>query len=368
MLNSCGVVFTLNWRQLFDDRNRFFWVLQLIGWLGYALIQYIGSLTQEMREIYLLIVALGAYAGFLLTIPLRYLYQRVWERHPWWLFVTVLAASFVVASLWAVIDNATYWEIYQFGYRPMNPLMYFNHTLVKLYIILSWSGLYFVIKYYQMLQDEKQKALTAVSMAHQSQLKMLRYQLNPHFLFNTLNAISTLILVEENKSANKMMSRLSDFLRFSLDNEPIKRITLKREIEVLMLYLDIEKVRFEERLKVTTNISEDAAKALVPSMFLQPIIENSIKYAIARLEQQGVIEINAWVESDTLVVTVADNGPEPFDPNTLVKQKDRTRGGVGLSNTQERLKALYGKQYSFNLLANNPTGCLVEIRIPWQVV
>lgn len=321
-----------------------------------------------MREIYVLIIALGAYAGFLLTVPLRYLYQRVWEVHPWWLFVIVLAASFVVACLWAVIDNATYWEIYQFGYRPMNPLMYFNHALVKLYIILSWSGLYFVIKYYQMLQDEKQKALTAVSMAHQSQLKMLRYQLNPHFLFNTLNAISTLILVEENKSANKMMSRLSDFLRFSLDNEPIKRITLKREIEVLMLYLDIEKVRFEERLKVTTEISDDAAKALVPSMFLQPIIENSIKYAIARLEQQGVIEINAWVENDTLVVTVADNGPEPFDPDTLIKQKDRTRGGVGLSNTQERLKALYGKQYSFNLLANNPTGCLVEIRIPWQVV
>lgn len=205
-------------------------------------------------------------------------------------------------------------------------------------------------------------------MAHQSQLKMLRYQLNPHFLFNTLNAISTLILVEENKSANRMMSRLSDFLRFSLDNEPIKRITLKREIEVLMLYLDIEKVRFEERLKVTTDISDDAAKALVPSMFLQPIIENSIKYAIARLEQQGIIEVNAWVETETLVVTVADNGPEPFDPEILVKQKGRTRGGVGLSNTQERLKALYGKQYSFNLLANNPTGCLVEIRIPWQVV
>lgn len=343
-------------------------MLQAVGWLGYALIQYIGSFTQEMRDIYILIVALGAYAGFLLTIPLRYLYQKIWNMRPWWLFLVVLLASFVVAACWAVIDNATNWEIYQFGYRPMNPLMYFNHTVAKLYIILSWSGLYFVIKYYQMLQDEKQKALTAVSMAHQSQLKMLRYQLNPHFLFNTLNAISTLILIEENKSANKMMSRLSDFLRFSLDNEPIKRITLAREIEVLMLYLDIEKVRFEERLRVNTLISDEAAKCLVPSMFLQPIIENSIKYAIAKLEQQGVIDINAWVEGDTLIVHVKDNGPEPFDEKKHLQAQPRKSGGVGLSNTKERLKALYGKQYSFNLSANNPTGCIVEIKIPWQVV
>lgn len=358
----------MNWRQLFDDRNRFFWVLQTTGWLGYVLIQYIGSLTQETREIYVLFVALGAYAGFLLTIPLRYLYRRIWDYRPWSLFPTVIFASFVVAALWAVIDNATNWEIYQFGYRPLNPLMYFNHTVAKLYIILSWSGLYFVIKYYQMLQDEKQKALTAVSMAHQSQLKMLRYQLNPHFLFNTLNAISTLILVEENKSANKMMSRLSDFLRFSLDNEPIKRITLARELEVLMLYLDIEKVRFEERLQVNTDISEDAARALVPSMFLQPIIENSIKYAVAKLEEQGVIDIVAQVEQEALVVTVTDNGPQPFQPPPTQGRKEKKSGGVGLSNTRERLKALYGKQYSFNLSANNPTGCIVEIRIPWQVV
>lgn len=354
----------MNWRTLLEDRNKFFWILQICGWLGYALIQYIGSLTQEMRDIYIVIVLLGAYAGFLLTIPLRYLYRRIWNIRPWLLFTTVVLASFVAAAAWSVIDNATNWEIYKFGYRPHNPLRYFNHAIAKLYIILSWSGLYFVIKYYQMLQDEKQKALTAVSMAHQSQLKMLRYQLNPHFLFNTLNAISTLILVEENKSANRMMSKLSDFLRFSLDNEPIKRITLEREIEVMMLYLDIEKVRFDERLQVQVDITHDAGRALVPSMILQPIIENSVKYAIARMEQDGRIVIKAWVEFDVLVIQVQDNGPEPFTEPAMPRSGS---GGVGLSNTRERLKALYGKRYSFNLSANEPTGCVVEIRIPWQV-
>ena len=102
------------------------------------------------------------------------------------------------------------------------------------------------------------KALMASSRAHQAQLKMLRYQLNPHFLFNSLNAISTLIMVKENDVANKMVNKLSHFLRFSLDNDPIKKITLQKEIDALMLYLDIEKVRFDERLDIRVSITDEA--------------------------------------------------------------------------------------------------------------
>lgn len=342
-----------------------FWLLQIAGWLGYALVQYIGSLMQEMRGIFVLIILLGAYAGFLLTIPLRYLYRQIWNIHPVLLISIVAVSSYVVAAIWAIIDNATHWEIYKFGFRPYNPLFYLQHSVAKFYIILTWSGLYFVIKYYQLLQDEKQKALTAVSMAHQSQLKMLRYQLNPHFLFNTLNAISTLILVNENKSANRMVSKLSEFLRFSLDNEPIKRIPLSKEIDALMLYLDIEKVRFDERLTVNVELSEESRKALVPSLLLQPLIENSIKYAISKLEQSGIIDIKGWTEdNETLVIQIADNGPVQYQHRDSDPNKS---GGVGLSNTKERLKALYGKSYSFTLSANKPTGCLVEIRIPLQI-
>lgn len=352
----------MNWRSLLEDRNKMFWLLQAAGWLGYALVQYIGSLMHEMRDIFLLIIILGAYAGFLLTIPLRYIYRTIWSAPPIVHVIVVVIASYFAAAIWAIIDNLTHWEIYKFGYRPTNLLFYFQHSVAKFYIILTWSVLYFVIKYYQLLQDERQKALTAVSMAHQSQLKMLRYQLNPHFLFNTLNAISTLILVNDNKAANQMMSKLSRFLRFSLDNEPIKRITLAKELEALMLYLDIEKVRFGERLEVHVDASDDALKGLVPSLLLQPLIENAIKYAIAKTELTGVIQLKAWVEDDSLHITIADNGPQPFDPN-----KVKVRGsGVGLSNTKERLKALYGKQYSFNLTANIPTGCVASIEMPWQ--
>jgi len=352
----------LNWRVLLEDRNKMFWALQIAGWIGYAFVQYIGSLMQEMRSIYVLIILLGAYAGFLITVPLRYFYRKIWNLPPLLLLVIVLACSYAAAVLWALIDNATHWEIYKFGYRPYNWLFYLQHSVAKFYIMMSWSGLYFVIKYYQLLQDEKQKALQAVSMAHQSQLKMLRYQLNPHFLFNTLNAISTLILVSENKTANQMVSKLSDFLRFSLDNDPIKRITLAREIEASLLYLDIEKVRFAERLQVQVKVSPEAEKALVPSMILQPLIENSIKYAVAKLETEGVIIVQADVVEGQLAIAIRDNGPESYEAS---KHQKNSRG-VGLKNTEERLRALYGKHYSFNLSANAPSGCVVELKIPWQ--
>ncbi|WP_194755678.1 sensor histidine kinase [Aliidiomarina indica] len=352
----------MNWRSYFEDRNKMFWALQIAGWLGYALVQYMGSLMHEMRDIFLVIILLGAYAGFLLTVPMRYIYRAIWNAPPIVHVIVVVAISYFAAAIWAVIDNLTHWEIYKFGYRPNNLLFYFQHSVAKFYIMLTWSVLYFVIKYYQLLQDERQKALTAVSMAHQSQLKMLRYQLNPHFLFNTLNAISTLILVNETKAANQMMTKLSRFLRFSLDNEPIKRITLKKEIDAVMLYLDIEKVRFGDRLEINVDASEQALKGLVPSLLLQPLIENAIKYAIARTETTGTIDIHAFVEGDMLKITIADNGPQPFDPARV-----KVRGsGVGLANTEERLKALYGKQYSFNLSANMPSGCVVSIAMPWQ--
>lgn len=349
------------WRTLLEERNKMFWALQTAGWLGYAFVQYMGSLMQENRSIYVLIILLGAYAGFLITIPLRYFYKQLWNSNPLILLFSVLSCSIVAALLWAVIDNATHWEIYKFGFRPYNWLFYFQHSLVKFYVILSWSGLYFVIKYYQMVQDEKQKALQASSIAHQSQLTMLRYQLNPHFLFNTLNAVSTLILVDDNKTANEMVSKLSKFLRFSLESDPLKEVTLEHEIYAIMLYLDIEKVRFAERLLVQVDISPEASQALVPSLILQPLIENAIKYAVAKLEEQGKIHIEAYVKTDVLYISIADNGPEAYLPDTYA-----TNSRIGLKNIDERLFALYDKNYSFHLSANTPTGCIVKIEIPWK--
>ena len=345
-----------------SDRERFFWVLHSVGWTAWALIFYLGSLLHEMRPSFVFVLMLNAIAGWLLTLPLRYLYQRIWHFSPLRLLLIISFASYVVALVWTVINNFHYWEIYRHGYRPPEWLLYFSNSIRSFFVIACWSGLYVGIKYYQMLQKERQNALRSATMAHQAHLKMLRYQLNPHFLFNTLNAISTLILIKDNDTANKMVSRLSEFLRYSLDKDPIKHVPLYQEIEALKLYLDIEKVRFEERLEVLWQIEERARVAKVPSMLLQPLIENAIKHAISKMSQVGIISISARVMGSDLYIDVADNGP---GADLSAGRLSRTHG-VGLPNIEARLQASYKDNYSMELSPNQPSGLKISIRIPFR--
>ncbi len=333
------------------------------GWFGFALVHYLGSLLHDLRDLFVIIIFLNAYAGWLISIPLRYIYQKVWNSSPLKIALVVLISSYLTGVVWQVVKNINLWEIYKHGYRPEHLIYYLKNSIFSFSIMLSWSVLYFGTKYYQMLQTEKQNVLHANSVAHQAQLKMLRYQLNPHFLFNTLNAISTLILVEENKTANQMVTKLSEFLRYSLDKDPMKRITLESEIDALRLYLDIEKVRFEERLQIKYLVDQDCANALVPSMILQPLAENSVKYAIATQEAGGTITLTVKRFGNDLLIELADDGPG-VDLKVESVYRDK---GVGLANTKERLQALYGDKYSFVIAQNDPKGVKVNIRLPFEV-
>ena len=352
----------MNWKEFLENKDRLFWVVHTAGWCGFALVHYLGSLLHDLRDLFVIIIILNAYAGWLLSIPLRYLYQRIWNFSPIKILIIGFLASYITGVVWQVVQNLNYWEIYKHGFRPDFWLYYTKNSIFSFSVMLSWSVLYFGTKYYQMLQKEKQKALQAANMANEAQLKMLRYQLNPHFLFNTLNAISTLVLCQENKTANGMVTKLSDFLRYSLHTDPIKKVPLKQEIKALGLYLDIEKIRFEDRLTVEWHITEDAKKALVPSLLLQPLIENSIKYAIAANTQGGVIRIVAKTFGHDLLLEVSDNGP---GLDCSKANKDTGGVGVGIANTKDRLLTLYD-DYSFALSANEPTGLKVNIRIPLE--
>ena len=350
--------------KLFEDRTRQFWILHTLGWLGFAIVNYLGSLVQETRDAYLIVVALDSYVGWLITIPLRYAYQKVWHWTPWRMMLSFLLLALIVAAIWTAVRNFNYWEIYRHGARPDDWLKYVRDTPVAFYVMLSWSGLYFGIKYYQTLQQEKQKSLTATNKAHEAQLKMLRYQLNPHFLFNTLNAISTLVLINEADTANKMVTRLSDFLRYSLYKDPINKVPLEQEVYAARLYLEIEKVRFSERLAVKFDLEPGTEKALVPSLILQPLIENAIKYAVASQVNGGEIAITARKFGHDLLLEIADNGPGMTITNGLPKSSD---SGVGLVNTKERLSALYDDNFALVLTHNQPQGLKVNIRIPLQL-
>ncbi|GAB59149.1 sensor histidine kinase [Rheinheimera nanhaiensis] len=347
-----------------EDRSRQFWILHSLGWFGFAIVNYLNSLVLETRDAYLIVVALDSYLGWLITIPLRYTYQRIWHWSPWKLALTVLLMAFVLAAIWTAVRNFNYWEIYRHGARPDDWLKYIRDTPFAFYVMLSWSGLYFGIKYYQTLQLEKQKSLTATNKAHEAQLKMLRYQLNPHFLFNTLNAISTLVLINEADTANKMVTRLSDFLRYSLYKDPINKVPLEQEVYAARLYLEIEKVRFSERLSVAFDLEPGTEKALVPSLILQPLIENAIKYAVASQVDGGEIAITAKRFGHDLLLEVADNGPGMSISDGLPKSSD---SGVGLVNTKERLSALYDNNFALVLTHNQPRGLKVNIRIPLQL-
>jgi LytS/YehU family sensor histidine kinase len=244
--------------------------------------------------------------------------------------------------------------------------IYWKMSFVESYVgsiitMLTWSALYFAIKSYRVFQDVRESALKSAAMAHEAQLKMLRYQLNPHFLFNTLNAISTLVLEKNTELANRMVTKLSSFLRYSLDNDPMQKITLEQELQALQLYLDIEKVRFEERLSLEVDIEDAARDALIPSLLLQPLIENAIKYGIARAEGGGHLKISAKVFAGDLLMEVSDDGPGCELVNNAIPDAK----GVGLRNTRERLATLYGQEHSIKLSQTDPHGLTICIRIPF---
>jgi len=308
----------VNLDDLFRDRGRLFWILNVSGWTGYALAAWLGALAHEKPEAYFAVILAAAVSGFIGTLPLRSLYRWLWSRSVIMLGSATLVACYVIAFFWQWLRNVLYYDWVKNSWQPEHLMDYVGGVLGSFYIMLCWSGLYFGIKYYQQLQEQTEQTLKAVAAAHQAQLKMLRYQLNPHFLFNTLNAISTLILDGAKQTANQAVSRLSD-------------------------------------------IDEQATNALVPSLILQPLIENAIKYAITPSEEGGTLRISARVQHGTLVLQLSDTGPGLGNGDNGQKSS-----GVGLRNTRERLQQLYGDAQAFTLAPNEPTGLTVTINIPFE--
>lgn len=248
----------------------------------------------------------------------------------------------------------------------MQGLGFFYRTLYDTFVLMAWTGLYFVINFHFQLQQQKEMYLEASAQAHQAQLQMLRYQLNPHFLFNTLNAISTLVLDKQAKEANSMLSKLSAFLRFSLVSQPLQKTTLEEELYALSLYLDIERVRFQERLNVEIDVTDNAKTAMIPGLLLQPLVENSIKYAISPQEKGGTITIAAKIENNLLKITLKDDGPGISKNKVKTKLESQNSSGVGIANTKERLKKLYPDQSTFEVTSEEKKGVTINISLPCE--
>lgn len=284
--------------------------------------------------------------------------RRLWRQQASWSrIVRVVALSCyslgLVSGVFLLWIEAKYlmpsWEKFEWYYI-------FANALTPTFMLAMWSALYFGIKFYRAQTEERARLLRLESLVHEAELKALQYQIHPHFLFNTLNSISTLVYERDTATANRMIARLADFFRATLDGEGTYESPLRDELDITRLYLEIEKTRLGERLNVIEEIDPRLLEAAVPRLLLQPLVENAVRHGIARRRDGGELAISALRERDDLVIRVRnDLAPLQGKPCTY---------GIGLTNIRTRLQQLYGESHEFIIDFSAGDVCRVAIRIP----
>jgi sensor histidine kinase YesM len=353
----------------FASKNRAFWNLQLAGWGAAFLLRAVSALANQQSFDILALILVTTITGFSISLILSVIYRQLIRQSPlvtWGLTAVVL---FFAVLLHASID-AWVQGVYYAGTRDTT---FAQRLIGLLYLPLTllggWSALYYAINFFLTVEQQADRLERLEAQATAAQLAMLRYQLNPHFLFNTLNSISTLVLLKQTEPANAMLTRLSGFLRHTLIAEPGSQVTLAQEIETLQLYLDIERMRFEERLRTRFEIEDAALQAQLPAMLLQPLVENAIKYAVSPQEEGAQISLTARVIGDRLRLTVEDTGPgaddNPRDPSAPPLPGRPVSTGVGLANIRNRLAQAYGDNHLFETRSEAGGGFTVLIEIPF---
>jgi signal transduction histidine kinase len=349
-------------RPFFEDKGRAFWRLQAAGWTGYLLLRSVSAISNSQPPSALISVIIESIIGYCITLLLSTLYGY-FRRLPRISGIPLTIVTLAGATLLGAVLNA-----FSFSFVKLdNPGITFGLVVGQLFlsftVLAGWSALYFGINFYLIVEQQSDQLVALESQASTAQLAMLRYQLNPHFLFNTLNSISTLVLLKETERANAMLSRLADFLRFTLIYEPTANVTVAQEVQTLKLYLEIEKMRFEKRLRTEFEIDPRAERARLPSLLLQPLVENAIKYAVTPSEEGAEIAVSARLVGERVQIAVSDTGPG------LIENKlgPSLSTGVGLANIRDRLAQAYGPDHRFDTRSTPGGGFVVEIEIPYQL-
>jgi two-component system, LytTR family, sensor kinase len=207
-------------------------------------------------------------------------------------------------------------------------------SVTHYFFLIAWASLYVAIGYAREVREAERKTSRFAQAAQDAELRSLRYQVNPHFLFNTLNSLSSLVITSKPKEAEAMIQNLSNFYRTSLSSDPLEDVTLEEEVDLQRLYLEIEGVRYPQRLRTEIDIAPDLMNQHVPALILQPLVENAIKYGVSRTTRPVTISISGRSEGDNMIISVSDDG-DPMDA-------DHVGGnGIGLANVRDRLEARY---------------------------
>jgi sensor histidine kinase YesM len=357
----------------FADKNRAFWNLQLIGWGGALLLRAMIVLANQQPAGLLVVVFVEMVTGLSLSLILSVVYRQLIYRKAivtWGVTALVLT---VAVALYASIDS---W-LQGLYYANIRETTFAQRFVALIFLdgalLGAWSALYYAINFFLQVEEQADRLERLEAQATSAQLAMLRYQLNPHFLFNTLNSISTLVLLKRTEPANAMLTRLSGFLRHTLVSEPGSAVTVAQEVETLKLYLDIERMRFEDRLRTVFAIDPAAADACIPSFLLQPLVENAVKYAVSPQEEGARISLAAQVVGRRLRLTVSDTGPGLQGRGSRSALPPPSAGpgrpvstGVGLANIRDRLAQAYGEDHLFEIRTPADGGFTVVIELPLE--
>lgn len=316
---------------------------------------------------------------FVLWLALRFQFEReLWRRS---LLIHILASVFIVIVLSAIHYNIIYFFLSKSLGRPYvalymlrNAIYNFSEGMAPYWLMIVFTN---ALAYYQRFQQEQLTALRLKEQVAHAQLQALKMQLQPHFLFNTLHSISALVF-KDIQAADRMIARLGDFLRLTLENAGAQEVTLERELEFLTCYLEIERTRFQDRLTTRVHADAQAMDARVPNLILQPLVENAIRHGIAPRSTPGQIEIVAALElaQNLLRIAVKDNGADSqanqtakdgtytsLAANTIETASD-FKEGLGLTNTRTRLAQLYGGSQRMEITNNAEGGTTVTLWIP----
>ena len=346
--------------------SRLFWSLQLGGWLAFGVAMALSRLGRYPLDYMVATKGTLAMLGVVVSLGLRAVYRASLrdDASPARIVVVTTVASYALSLPWTAAYNVVDWHIASALLERVSPVRWqpgwlFAGAVYHALALLAWSVLYVALTRHQALVAERERALRAEASAHRARLQALRYQLQPHFLFNTLNAISTLVVEGRTAEASRMLARLGDFLRGTLAAGDADEVPLSEEVEFASRYLAIEQVRFGDRLAVQVEVAPDADRALVPSLLLQPLVENAIRHAVALREEGGAIRIAATRQDGRLRLSVEDDGGGSGNG-------DGTGRGVGLANTRARLAELYGGASSLDVGPAAGGGHRVSIELPYR--
>ncbi|MBW4028225.1 MAG: histidine kinase [Acidobacteria bacterium] len=340
-----------------------FWPLQLSGWGIYIAVNVLCSLPWWRRIDYDAFRGAFLLSSFLSSFLMYGLCHVLWRRK---LALAVSAFICMVTAfpLGMLCAASSFEAALHFSHvrPPFRWVDIITATPSGWYALMSWVAFYFGIKHYLALEENQRRLIATEILAKEAQLRALRYQLQPHFLFNTMNAISTLVLRNEPHAATEMIGKLASLLRSTLDAPDLHQIPLSDELAVTEEYLAIEAIRFGDRLVVRWDIDPLVSHALVPRLILQPLVENAVQHGIARRPQGGFILISTQRHQNHLSVVIENEPPE--ESAALLLEGVPRMGGVGLQNVRERLQQMYGADSTMHTTINARGNYEVSFTLP----